>query len=101
MARVLRQPEEKQTDPQTKVSALCLYSTLHCGSWQWWLHRKKGIQVGKKVKLSSDDMVLCIENHKESTKNLLGPKTNTTKICRIHPQYTEISCIFIYVQLKI
>lgn len=58
----------------------------------------KGIQMGKETKLSSDDMILCIENHKESTKNLLGPKTNATKICRIQHQYTEISCIFICVQ---
>lgn len=59
---------------------------------------RKGIQMGKEVKLSSDDMVLCIQNHKESTKNLLGPKTNSTKICRIQHQYTEISCILIHVQ---
>lgn len=43
---------------------------------------RKGIQMGKEVKLSSDDMVLCIQNHMESTKNLLDPK-------QIQPKFAE------------
>ena len=52
----------------------------------------KGIQIGKeevKLSLFADDMILCIENHKDSTRKLLelineynkvaGYKVNTQK----------------------
>ena len=42
----------------------------------------KGIQIGKEVKLSllADDMILCIENPKDSTRKLLKLIMNIVKL---------------------
>ena len=55
----------------------------------------KGIQIGKEVKLSpfADDMILYIENPKETIRKLL--ELISVKSRRIQGQYTEITCISI------
>ena len=57
----------------------------------------KGIQTGKEVKLSlfEDDMILYIENPKDSIRKLLELISEFNKR-RIQNQYTEITCISIY-----
>ena len=54
----------------------------------------KGIQTGKEVKLSlfEDDMILYIENPKDSIRKLLELISEFNKR-RIQNQYMEISCI--------
>ena len=44
----------------------------------------KGIQIGKEVKLSlfADDMILCIENPKDSTRKLLELINEYSKVAR-------------------
>ena len=61
----------------------------------------KGTQIGKKeVKLSlfADDMILYIENPKDSTRKLLELISEFSKVAKIliQNQYTEITCISIY-----
>ena len=61
----------------------------------------KGIQIRKKeVKFSlfTDDMILYIENPKETIRKLLEliSEFNKDTSHRIHNQYTEITCISIY-----
>ena len=60
----------------------------------------KGIQIGKEVKLSlfADDMILYIENPKDSIRKLLELICEFSKFCRIQNQYPEITCISIYQQ---
>ena len=61
--------------------------------------KKKGIQIGKeKVKLSlfADDMILYIENPKDSIRKLLELIREFSKVAGIQNQYTEITCISVY-----
>ena len=57
----------------------------------------KGIQIGKEVKLSpfADDMILYIENPKDSTRKLLELIDGYSKVagCKIN---TQISLAFLY-----
>ena len=57
----------------------------------------KGIQVGKEVKLSlfTDDMVLYIENPKNTIRKLLELISEFSKVAGYKIQYTEITCISI------
>ena len=58
----------------------------------------KGIQIGKeevKLSLFADDMILYIENPKDSIRKLLELISEFNKR-RIQNQYTEITCISIY-----
>ena len=61
----------------------------------------KGTQIGKEVQLSlfADDMILHIENPKETIRKLL--ELISVKSRRIQGQYTEITCISITQQRKI
>ena len=65
----------------------------------------KGIQFGKeevKLSLFADNMILYIENLKETIRKLLeltGEFSNTS--CRIQGQYTELTCIPVYKQWEI
>jgi len=61
----------------------------------------KGTQIGKEVQLSlfADDMILHIENPKETIRKLL--ELISVKSRRIQGQYTEITCISITQQWKI
>ena len=59
----------------------------------------KGIQIGKeevKLSLFADDMILYIENPKDSIRKLLELISDIMQSCRIQNQYTEIICISIY-----
>ena len=59
----------------------------------------KGIQIGKeevKFSLFADDMILYIENPKDSIRKLLELISDIMQSCRIQNQYTEITCISIY-----
>ena len=57
----------------------------------------KGIQIGKEVKFSlfADDMILYIENPKETIRKLLELISEFSKV-RLQGQYTEITCTPIY-----
>ena len=58
----------------------------------------KGIQIGEeevKLSLSADDMILYIENSKDTTKKLLELIINSVKLHDKNQQY-KISCISIY-----
>ena len=57
----------------------------------------KGMRIRKEVKLSlfEDDMILYVENPKDSIIKLFYQG------CRIQNQYTEITCTSIYYQWKI
>ena len=59
----------------------------------------KGIQVGKeevKLSLFTDDMVLYIENPKNTIRKLLELISEFSKVAGYKIQYTEITCISIY-----
>ena len=58
----------------------------------------KGIQLGKEVKLSlfADDMILYIENPKDSTRKLLELINENSKVAGYKNQHTEIPCIPIH-----
>ena len=58
----------------------------------------KWIQIGKEVKLSlfADDMVLYIENPKDSIRKLLELISEFSKVAGYKNQYTEITCKSIY-----
>ena len=59
----------------------------------------KLIQIRKqevKLLLSADDMILYMENPKDTIRKLLELISELTKSCRIQNQYTEITCIPIY-----
>ena len=55
----------------------------------------KGIQIGKEVKLSlcADDMILYIENPKDSIRKLLKLISEFSKVAGYKNQYTEVTCI--------
>ena len=55
----------------------------------------KGIQIGKEVKRSlfADDMILYIENPKDSIRKLLELISEFSKVAKYKNQYTEITCI--------
>ena len=57
----------------------------------------KGIQIGKEVKLSpfADDMILCIENPKDSTRKLLELINEYSKVAE-YKINTEKSLAFLY-----
>ena len=58
----------------------------------------KGIQVGKeevKLSLFTDDMVLYIENPKNTIRKLLELISEFSKVAGYKIQYTEITCISI------
>ena len=58
----------------------------------------KGMQTGKeevKLSLFSDDMILYVENHKDSIRKLLELISEFSKVQDTN-QYTEITCISIY-----
>ena len=58
----------------------------------------KGIHIGKeevKLSLFADDMILYIENPKDSIRKLLE-LVGEFNSCKIKNQYTEITCISIY-----
>ena len=59
----------------------------------------KRIQIGKeevKLSLFADDMILYIENPKDTTRKFLELISEFSKSCRIQNQHTEITCIPIY-----
>ena len=58
----------------------------------------KGIQVGKEIKLSlfADDMILYIENPKDSTRKLLELINEYSNAVGYKNQHTEIPCITIH-----
>ena len=59
----------------------------------------KGIQIGKeevKLSLFADDMILYIENLKDSTKKLLELINEFNKVAGYKNQHTEIPCIPIH-----
>ena len=59
----------------------------------------KGIQIGKeevKVSLFADDMILYIENPKDSTRKLLEPISEYSKVAGYKNQHTEIPWIPIH-----
>ena len=58
----------------------------------------KGIQIRKEVKLSlcADDMILYIENPKDSIRKLLELISEFSKVAGYKNQYTVITCISIY-----
>ena len=58
----------------------------------------KGIQIRKEVKHSrfADDMILYIENLKDSIRKLLELISEFSKVAGYKIQYTEITCIYIY-----
>ena len=65
------------------------------------IRKEKGIkviQIRKEVKLSlfADDMILYIENSKDSIRKLLELKSEFSKIAAYKNQYTEITRISIY-----
>ena len=55
----------------------------------------KGIQIRKEVKvsLSADDMILYIENPKDSIRKLLELISEFSKVAGYKNQYTEVTCI--------
>ena len=58
----------------------------------------KGIQMGKdelKLLLFADDMILYMENPKETIRKLLELISEFSKV-RLQGQYTEITCTPIY-----
>ena len=57
----------------------------------------KGIQIRKEVKLSlfADDMILYIENSKETIRKLLELISKFSSH-EIQGQYTELTCILVY-----
>ena len=60
----------------------------------------KGIQIGKeevKFSLFADDMILYIENPKETIRKLLELISEFSKV-RLQGQYTKITCISTYQQ---
>ena len=58
----------------------------------------KGIQIRKEVKLSlfADDMILYIENPKDSIRKLLELISEFSQVAGYKNQYTEITNISIY-----
>jgi len=57
----------------------------------------RGIQTGKEVKLSLfvDDMILCIENPKDTTKKILETKkTNSVKLQGTKSIYSNQLCFY-------
>ena len=59
----------------------------------------KGIQIEKeevKLLLFADDMILYIENPKDSTRKLLELINEYSKVAGYKINHTEISCIPIY-----
>ena len=59
----------------------------------------KGIQMGKeevKLSLLADDVILYIENPKDSIRKLLELISEFSKVAGYKNQYTEITCISIY-----
>ena len=59
----------------------------------------KGIQIGKeevKLSLFADDMILYIENLKDSTRKLLELINEYSKVAGYKNQHTEIPCIPIH-----
>ena len=58
----------------------------------------KGIQIGKEVKLSlfADDMILYVENPKDSIRKLLELISEFSKVAGYKNQYRAITCIYIY-----
>ena len=59
----------------------------------------KGIQIGKeevKFSLSADDMILYIENPRDSIRKLLELINEFSKVAGYKNQYTEITCISTY-----
>ena len=59
----------------------------------------KEIQIGKeeeKLSLFADDMILCIENPKDSIRKLLELIRELSKAAGYKNQYTEIIFISIY-----
>ena len=61
----------------------------------------KGIQIRKeevKFSLFADDMILYLENPKDSIRKLLELISEFSKVAGYKNQYTEITCISIYQQ---
>ena len=59
----------------------------------------KGIQIGKeevKLSLFADDMILYLENPKDSIRKLVELISVFSKVAGYKNQYTEITCISIY-----
>ena len=56
----------------------------------------KGIQIGKveiKLPLLADDIILYIENPKDSIRKLLKLISEFSKVAGYKNQYTEVTCI--------
>ena len=59
----------------------------------------KGSQLGKediKLSLFADDIILYIENPKDSTKNLLGLINRFSKVAGYNINIQKLGCIFIH-----
>ena len=69
-----------------------------CGYSNQSRKRNKGNQIGKEVKLSlfADDMILCIENPEDSTRQLLELINEYSNAVGYKNQQTEIPCITIH-----
>ena len=85
---------------KTRVSTLTTIIQHSFGSPSYSNQRRKikGIQIGnEEVKFSpfADDMILYIENPKDSIRKLLE-LVGEFNSCKIKNQYTEITCISIY-----
>ena len=64
----------------------------------------KAMKIGKgeaKLSLFKDDMLVCVENHMESTNKLLEPTSDLSKTAGYKDQYATFNCISIYLQLPI
>ena len=70
-----------------------------CNSNQTKKNGMKGIQIGKeevKLSLFTDDMILYMENPKESTPKLLEVIEQFSNVMGYKNQCSEISCISIH-----
>ena len=59
----------------------------------------KGIQIGKeevKLSLFADDMILYMENLKDSTQKIARTDTRIQQSCRIQNECAEVCCISIH-----
>ena len=70
---------------------LCIFSFV--------VQKLKGMQIGKeevKLSLFADDIILYIENPKDSTRKLLELISEYSKVAGYKNQHTEIPCIPIH-----
>ena len=86
---------------KTRMSTFTTIIQRSSGSPSYSNQRRKRNKMSPDQKRSSkaltaDDMILYIENPKDSIRKLLELISEFSKSCRIQNQYTEIICISIY-----